>query len=295
MRGAGIFALATLVSACSIYPVAPKLSLQELRDRAPSDAQIPPDLSNSRALLAGLHKVLEDGADNRQTISIAASEVLYYGTLLAILGVTLDSRAARNTGAGLGFGAEIFTGHYKLADQHVIFQKALAQVICAEDAIAPVAPGVLNSFPNGNLVQVPPPNPPLADGMSAEQTIEALPARTIVFVRTVQKQLGDALDKVVLPAMSKEDLKTLVDTWDNSRKAAAAAQTGEHADPAKRKQLADLKAGRAQPQSDPQYANLSAAQQIAKYENEVVLQGAFLTALYAYGPALNLCLQQNKQ
>jgi len=218
--------MSLIVSACafdsphSVYPVAPKKTTKELIAAAGSDDIPNMQLAESRLALIGLHNILEAAAGGREKTNLIASELLYYGTLVAVLGVTLDSRAARNAGAAVGAGAELFSGHYHLSDQQVVFEKALARVDCGRDAIAPMTPAILDTFPSKDLADVTPtPTKEQSDSgvKDAATSFAELPQNTLDFVNKVQSDLKVALSKVVLSAPSKDDLNKSIDTWNKAR------------------------------------------------------------------------------
>lgn len=219
-------ALAACVASCaidsprSIYPVASRKSPQELLDAAKSRDIPVLDLEKSHQLLTGLHDLIEDASTGRQKKNLVASELLYYGTLVAVLGVTLDSRAARNTGAAVGAAAELFSGHYKLADQKVVFDKALARIDCARMAIMPLSPGVWATFPSPGLENVTPkPNEEQtkAGVTDAATSFAELPQDTLEFVDQVQTDLIAALNKITLSAPTRTELTTSVNAWNQAR------------------------------------------------------------------------------
>lgn len=131
-----LLALVLAGSGCAtVYPVAPRWSAEEIKGAAEPDPFIGADAAEATALVQGVRQLLSDAAHNRRIADIAASEVTFYGTLLGVLGLSLDKAGLKNTGAGAATLGTLFAGRYKLADQEVVFRKAEARAACLELAL----------------------------------------------------------------------------------------------------------------------------------------------------------------
>ena len=136
--------LALLVSAAgcaTIHPVAPSWTAKEIRESAEPDPFIGSNATDARKLVQGTRQLLSDAAHHRRIADITASEVTFYGTLIGVLGLSLDKAGLMNTGGGAATLGTLFSGRYKLADQEVVFRKAEARAACLELALAEMAWG----------------------------------------------------------------------------------------------------------------------------------------------------------
>ena len=128
--------LVTGTGCATMYPVAPRWTADEIKAAAKPDPFIGADAAEARKLVQGTRQLLSDAAHNRRIADIAASEVTFYGTLLGVLGLSLDKAGLKNTGGGAATLGTLFSGRYKLADQEVVFRKAEARAACMELALA---------------------------------------------------------------------------------------------------------------------------------------------------------------
>ncbi|MEO7323743.1 MAG: hypothetical protein ABIW82_02845 [Dokdonella sp.] len=309
------FCIVTALSGCAtlrstLYPIAPRQGVNELRDLGRSNPTAALDTRGARELLDGTHYVLDRAAYDRQIAGIVSDEIIYYGSFLAVLGVTIDSRAARNFGGGLAGLASLLSGHYKFGDQRVIFTKALGRVDCAIDSAMAIDPAV--QFNDADQLT------------TQEAAADAdMPIATLKFVRHVQSDLTAALQQVALAAPSRSDLQSTLDSIKEKEKVVPPQSTPDP--PTKIAIAANVKNLRAQPgmtisadledrmlfssqstfqdylHSDDGPAGLSytdfqslAALQ-AKSDREVAKKKAYRTAVVTYANQLDLCLKSNQQ
>jgi hypothetical protein len=128
--------LVTGTGCATMYPVAPRWTAAEIIKKAEPDSFIGADAVEARKLVQGTRQLLSDAAHDRRIADIAASEVTFYGTLLGVLGLSLDKAGLKNTGGGAATLGTLFAGRYKLSDQEVVFRKAEARAACLELALA---------------------------------------------------------------------------------------------------------------------------------------------------------------
>jgi len=312
----------------SPYPVMPHYNNSDLS--TPIDTKIDPpfDLSsgNAHVALVNLERIYDDAARGRQANATVANELIYYGTLAAVLGVTLDSRAARNTGAAVAAGGDLFNSHYKTADQQAILKKAVARVRCGEDALRPLTVEIYNSFGGRDGFKDVQPSPTddekKAGVVDALTAVDRFPADTQNFLNGVQVALENALDGVALTT-SSDDLSTTVSKYNDARKKTpptktpadnkvqklqndVATTTGKadatrmaiarqaltlHVSP-EVAYVTDATAQHMKATLDAHVDTLAQQQdQLAAAQTEASQQRDFVVALYAYKPALDVCLK----
>lgn len=102
-----------------------------------------------RNIAGGWADELDAAVRSRHLQDIYAREVLFYGTLLFSAGALQVARQAsdgwrraRNTGAGMAAGADLFRGHYEPENQSLAFARAAALMKCMNAALEPI-PGEL--------------------------------------------------------------------------------------------------------------------------------------------------------
>jgi hypothetical protein len=133
--------LVTSTGCATIYPVAPRWTAAEIKKAAAADPFIGTNATEARKLVQGTRRLLSDAAHNRRIADITASEITFYGTLIGVLGLSLDKAGLKNTGGGAATLGTLFSGRYKLADQEVVFRKAEARAACLELALAEMSWG----------------------------------------------------------------------------------------------------------------------------------------------------------
>jgi len=162
--------------------------------------------NDARDMVIGLSDILSEARNDRDTQSLVAEEVTFYGTLMAITGISLDSRAARNTGGVLAGLATLFTGHYKPSDQSLIFDKAAQRANCLEDLLRPVTPEARQLFPDD-----------FGGDAELAKAYTEIPSDTVAFIDTISKDLNAALKAVTLSSPSKDDLANTMQSWKSSK------------------------------------------------------------------------------
>lgn len=311
----------------SPYPAFRTRTNSELIDKAGIQVLQPLNFDSAHKVLIGLTVLYDDARYGRQMNATIANELLYYGTLTAVLGVTLDSRAARNTGAAVAAAGDLFNSHYRTAEQQAVFEKAYARTKCGEDAIVPLTDEVLASFGADGLANAQPglDDKQRAAGVKDAQTaLDQLPDDTQTFINQVQADLATALRGLPITT-DKDALSKTVGTYNTAREAKAPTDT-----PAKKKvqeaeqrvdllqeQLKNSETTRGEkikalglryddfdnPDIVPftqevngQSKSLDDAKKYliaakATEAKDASAQRAFVMALYAYKPALDVCLK----
>ena len=92
-----------------------------------------------------LRTLAELAARKRRDATFYASEVAFYGTLLAGIGVSTESIATRNAGGGAALLATLVPGRYQLPKQREAFLKAAEKAACLEQRL--VEAGVWYAIP----------------------------------------------------------------------------------------------------------------------------------------------------
>lgn len=191
-------ACAALLPGCTtLYPVEPDYKESELITKG-AGAGLPRLTPVTAAqLISGWRATMESAAASRHTANLVASEILFYGTLLAFAGAGgnfAHANRVRNVGAGAAAGSSLFTSHYQQEAQRIAFRKAADRLICAERAISPmgmVEPEVLLS----------------ADELSAgsiREQLSQVPRQTRDFIDKQRSELQAALQAVTLQPLTKE-------------------------------------------------------------------------------------------
>ena len=209
-----------LLSGCAIYPVVPRWSAEQINAAGKADPYLAAGPTEALVKVRGVRSLLASAADNRKRTELAASEVIYYGTLIGVVGLSLDKQGLINTGgASAGLGT-LFTGRYRLGEQAAAFRKAEERVACMEEALT--ATQVLDSaaltrqFASANSFS----------GMSATFSANSssgavlaaiatgnaeIPAATSSALRRVASDLRIALNGLALTPLTKEQMKKVLD------------------------------------------------------------------------------------
>jgi hypothetical protein len=188
-----------------VYPIKPWGTREELIQKGQAHVLVPITVKDARNMVIGLYDVLSSAKNDRDLQSLVGEEVMFYGTLLAVAGISVDSRAARNTGGALAGLATLLTGHYKPADQSLIFDKAAQRVDCLKELLRPVTDDTRKLFPDN-----------FGDAVVAK-AYNDIPSDTIEFVDTISKDLDAALKAVTLSSPSKDELANTMSSWKDSK------------------------------------------------------------------------------
>lgn len=137
-KGKGVRSLSLGLAALCLVGCAAWQPVFDPSELSPETAA--PDPFTVRTPLEGLRMaralrvVTEVAANNRRDATFYASEVAFYGTLLAGIGVSTDSIAVRNTGGG-ALLATLVPGRYQLPKQREAFSKAAEAAACVEQKL----------------------------------------------------------------------------------------------------------------------------------------------------------------
>jgi hypothetical protein len=215
MRTIAIAVLALCLSACALYPVKPYSNRKQLVVAGDAEGLQAIDLATARAMIVGLRVVLMDSSRDRERLSLVASESLFYGSLLAAIGVATDSIATRNVGGGVAALSTVMSNHYQPSTQEAAFHKAGLRALCIEDAIAPISPEVRIFLPRD--LKVTRPDQSVDDVSSA---FDKVPDVTLGAINTIDSDLEVALAGIALAAPSKDDLQKTFADWNDAKKKA---------------------------------------------------------------------------
>ena len=124
-----------LLGGCAMYPVVPRWTAEEIKTAAQADPYLASSPAEALQKVQGVRSLLASAADNRKRTELVASEVTYYGTLIGVVGLSLDKQGLINTGGGSAGLGTLFTGRYRLGEQATAFRKAEERVACIEEAL----------------------------------------------------------------------------------------------------------------------------------------------------------------
>lgn len=229
-----LVASTALLTGCSYntpWPIEPHYNRSEQVSKGTDQASL--TLAQSRLLIAGYKSTLQSAASERRQAEIVASEILYYGTLLTVIGsavvasqgvASLSGSAlhARNLGAAAGLGSSLYGSRYKLAEQQIALRKAASRLECASDAIAPISEHILDAL----LA-----TPNALDDLDAKITnpsfrsrLIEIPRQTTHFIeRQVIPELRASLQAVILAQPSREELLSKLEEWSRERSSGIAS------------------------------------------------------------------------
>jgi hypothetical protein len=200
-----------LLSSCALYPVVPYRDRAELVAAGEAEDLKPLDVPTARNMIVGLRLILTESSFKRQRLSLIAGESLFYGTLLAAVGVATDSIATRNVGGGVAALSTVMSNHYRPSDQEAVFHKAAVRAQCVEDALAPISPTVRLFLPARLTILNTKRVGALPEDVTG--TYDDVPRVTLDAVNKIQGDLEVALAGIALPASSKDDLNKIFDKW----------------------------------------------------------------------------------
>jgi hypothetical protein len=227
--------LVTSTGCATIYPVAPRWTAAEIKKAAAADPFIGTNATEARKLVQGTRRLLSDAAHNRRIADITASEITFYGTLIGVLGLSLDKAGLKNTGGGAATLGTLFSGRYKLADQEVVFRKAEARAACLELALAETSvPGGQSNFLAKNQFES-------ASGLVATNATKAnalhaqvqaanadVPRLVAESLRRLINDLNIALAAIPLTAMTRDQMLETLQAAEKAEKDAQAATTAAY-------------------------------------------------------------------
>ncbi|TDR36593.1 hypothetical protein DFR29_12814 [Tahibacter aquaticus] len=114
----------------------PKFDPNDLNDARPvADPLVVRDAEDGLRKTRALRTLTESAASNRRDATFYASEVAFYGSLIAGIGVSTESIAATNTGGGAALLATLVPGRYQLPKQREAFSKAAERAACLEQKL----------------------------------------------------------------------------------------------------------------------------------------------------------------
>jgi hypothetical protein len=292
----------------SCYPVLPYKSRAELINKGEAEDVVVLDIDTARDMVVGLRLVLSDASYERQKAALIGGETLFYGTLVAAVGVAVDEIGVRNVGGGVAALSTILTNHYRLTDQQVAFHKAALRAQCVEDAIAPISPTVRILLPARITKDV--------GGDDITGQYDDVPGITLDAVNKIQGDLEVALAGITLPVASKDDLNKIFDGWFNAKQDADASDPGGDAGTAATNAVSTANAafgalGSSTPTlASALYTNCTDRRRLSRSQRRQCDLGelamrpgieiqdkkrAFLVAIQTYKTTVDACLAQNAQ
>lgn len=214
-RGGLRAGFATLLSislaACALRPVPPELSREEVIAKATASSDTAVDLETAKKILNGWHNVYLEAAQSRRNWQLGFSEVLFYGSLFAVLGAIINHDHARNLGIAAAGGSSLASGHYQANVQAAAFRKAVRRLACLEEATMQITPRDEARYASS-----------LAPALRA--TLYELPAKMVNRIRKVRTELGDTLNGIELATPSRDDIANAFKSLLDARQKAATVQ-----------------------------------------------------------------------
>jgi hypothetical protein len=224
----GVLAISIMLAGCSPLPLEPKYNRDTLKASGVTYAAV--SHADAKAIAAAWHKELGDAAQDRRKQEIAASELLFYGTLL-FSGAQLQlakefskgMQLARNIGVGTAAGVQLLSGHYQPKDQRAAFRRGEDRMKCLNDSLS-VIPSTWDFDPEA----VKGADADLAKGdkpTTLQSLYLAVPRQAMDYIEGfVTPSLQAELLEIKLSTPSKEDLISTVKRYsDDSAKGAGAA------------------------------------------------------------------------
>lgn len=218
MRWMSLIVLSVFLSACALRPIAPELSRAEVLARANPDTNTSVDLDTAKNLLSGWHNVYLEAAQSRRNWQLGFGEVLFYGSVFAVLGAITNHDHLRNLGIAAAGGSSLGSGHYQAAAQLTAFRKAIRRIACMEDAMMQITASDENQF---------------AAELNQKQrtTLYELPAKVVNRIRKVRTELGDTLNGIELATPSKDDIANAFKSWLAAKEGSGTQQVAASRDP----------------------------------------------------------------
>ncbi|MDZ7813944.1 MAG: hypothetical protein U5L74_12940 [Ideonella sp.] len=215
-------ALSVALSGCAtgILPIEPKYD----RDALLSSTTTMPDAVNvtqARKIAAAWSDQLNQATRDRRMQSLAAKEVLFYGTLLFTAGSIQVARQAseswrlvRNLGAGAAAGSELLGSHYQTNDQTLAFKRAASQMSCLIEALQPIPANdeYFNLFNSKDKESI---NAKLTiSPKDLDELYNTVPRKTLHFMeQEVLPRLQAELQSIQLGTPSRDALTQMVDRY----------------------------------------------------------------------------------
>lgn len=262
-----IIAALLCVAVCGCYPVRPWHDDAELIAQGDAKHFSAMDLEQSLKLVDGLNKVLLKSSNDRRTAELFLSETLFYGSVVAAVGVLKDSRAARNTGGGVAALSSLLGAHYQLSDQRVAFGNALKRAVCLADTIAPIDEATRAKF-----------SPDFDGDGELASAFDQIGPETRSTVEAIGSALDASLLAISLPTPNKDQL---------SQTLGALSEAKENADDKAKAIKPGDTGARSAFRTDAEKAASAAADADAKRR--------FSTAVLTYKATLATCLVEHPQ
>lgn len=202
MKNSSLLPLIAIIflTACAkdsvIYPLESKATNNDAIARGIEISSIPLTLDDARMLTIGWTSILDDASRNRRYSEIAAKEMIFYGTLLAVGGILGGSIALRNVGAAVAGAGVVTDQHYQFGEQRSVFFRASLRMQCASRVLDPLDPAILDALPTN------------ASGLlvTAIGDTSDVPKHVSSYVNRVRQDLRVALASFELSTPSKQDI-----------------------------------------------------------------------------------------
>lgn len=177
----------------SVLPVAANYSNEQVIAKSDIDAAAHTSLTLAQAkkLANGWKNIYLEAQATRQEWQSAFGETIFYGSILAVLGIVTHHDRVRNLGLVLAGGAGLADGHYKLAVQRAAFRKAESRMACIERAMLQITPANVATFDVAGAVR---------------ETLTSLPVLVVEHAETVRGELRKSLLDIELTTPSRQEI-----------------------------------------------------------------------------------------
>lgn len=197
--------IATLSTAACVYPYVSYTNQETMA--AGANIHDPPitDIASAAQLINGLATELQEARLHRNVARTVLAEVIFYGSLLAVYGITAEKAGARNVGAGLAGVSAALDSHYGLAAQQLAISNASSRASCLQDAINGIDSATLALFDGkyrGDL-----------GSDEANKALQAIPDETLAAVQQIGNQLTNDLNAVNMTATSLAEVQDIADKF----------------------------------------------------------------------------------
>lgn len=195
------FSLSGCASDSWIYPLESQPTNEEVIQRGAKLSNPPMTLDEARNLVLGWDSILGSAARNRRYSEIAAKEMIFYGTLLAMGGIVGGSVALRNVGATIAGVGAVGDQHYQFGEQRATFARAARRMECARNVLDPLDPAVLDAIEGQTAVDLTP---------YVAATLD-VPRHVNEYILTVRNDLRVALVAFSLSTPSRQEIESAMD------------------------------------------------------------------------------------
>ncbi|WP_407352122.1 hypothetical protein [Luteimonas sp. R10] len=194
IRVSALLGYVILCAGCGHLPRFDAQSVEETIKKGRTAGFVDMDVRDTRYYVAGLEALLAEAIKQRRDVDLAAREVSFYSSIIALGGAIADSKAAVNTGTGGALLSELFQGRHRLPDQKQAFVAARNKLRCIRQTLAPINPAYARILKEEAQFQA----------MVGEYHM--IPTRTLAAIHSIDQQLDNTLADVAATTMTFEQI-----------------------------------------------------------------------------------------